>query len=314
MPTTDDETLDQQAGEELAGFSEEIAPELGGPPRLGELLEVLGWGAQSVGNDLADEPPVPVVFTPRWRRGAARLDPEISRVGDLSDSAFVDAGDLLSRLAHSLADSRGERPTLSDLADLVGRGLRRAGPGLIADVDPADLSGLSVSKRPGGKRPKVGDILAIPAADGQSFLAVVVARNNFGTAVGLFDGTHPAKPVSALKHPPIVRVPVYVDDAALVSGRWLIVGHDDGLRKLFPANPEIFYPPRDDRPARGPYGSAETVDGHLRQLSEQEAREVGLFDPGFTQSYLWEYLEDRLNATLRNEEETPGPKDENDAG
>ncbi|GCE44094.1 hypothetical protein Rhow_008392 [Rhodococcus wratislaviensis] len=146
----------------------------------------------------------------------------------------------------------------------------------------------------------MGDILAIPAADGAFFLAAVVARNNFGTALGLFDGTYPAKPVSASQHPPVVPVPVYVDDEAVVSGRWPIIGHDDGLRELFPTDPEIFHPPRADRPALGPYGAGETVDGHLRQLSEEEAREAGLFDPDFTQGYLWEYLEDRLNASLRN--------------
>jgi hypothetical protein len=295
-----DHDLEAEAARELEGLSEQLASDLGGSLRLGELLEVLGWGAQSLHGDLAEEPTGPAVFKPRWRRGASPPEPGPSRVGDLNDSAFVDAGDLLSRLARGLAAATGAPPSLDDLAKLLGQGLRRTEPELLADLDPADLSGLSVAKQRAPKRAKVGDIVAIPAANGRYFLAVALDRNVFGTALGLFEGTHPAQAISVSRHPPTAPRPVYVgdDEEPVASGRWRIIGHDDGLRELFPAKPEIFHRPRTGGPlpSVGPHGAAETPDGDLRPLSEEEAREVGLMDPDFRQAYTPDQLERRLDA------------------
>ncbi|MEU0880478.1 hypothetical protein ABZ345_17890 [Lentzea sp. NPDC005914] len=91
--------------------------------------------------------------------------------------------------------------------------------------------------------------------------------------------------------------PVDADDEAVQSGRWPIIGHDDDLRAEFD-EPEIFHPPREDRPNLGPHGAAETAAGNLRLLTEQEASEAGLSEPGFTQTYLWEHLEQRLDADI----------------
>jgi hypothetical protein len=295
-----DHDLEAEAARELRELSEDLASDLGDPLRLGELLEVLGWGAQSLHGDLAEDPAGPAVFKPRWRRGASPPEPGPSRVWDLRDSAFVDAGDLLSRLARGLAAATGAPPSLDDLVRLLGQGLRRTEPGLLADLDPADLRGLSVAKQRAPKRAKAGDIVAIPTANGRYFLAVTLDRNVFGTALGLFVGTHPPQAISVSRHPPAVPRPMYVGDEeeALASGRWRIIGHDEGLRELFPAKPEIFHRPRADvpMPSVGPYGSAETPDGDLRPLSEEEAREVGLMDPDFSQAYTTDELERRLDA------------------
>jgi hypothetical protein len=297
-----DGELDAEAARELTGFGGQLAEDLGGVPRLAELLEVLGWGAESLGADLAQEPPLPVVFKPRLRRGAAPpgTGTETSRTADLNDHTVVDAGDLLSRLAGRLAAADGGPPTLDDLAGLLSRGLRGVGRDLLADVDPADVTGLSVAKARARKRAAVGDIVAIPAADGRYFLAVALTRNVFGTALGRFAGTHAPRPVSAAHHPQPLQYPLYVDDEAVASGRWLVVGNDPALLGLFPAEPEIYHAPGGplNDPGVGPHGAAETADGTVRQLTGQEAEEIGLSRPDFQQIYHGVQVERRLNAEL----------------
>ncbi|WUH93818.1 hypothetical protein OG900_29350 [Streptomyces sp. NBC_00433] len=285
----DDGGLDETAARELTRLGREIAAALGRPPTVAELLEVLGWGAGSLRDRLAGDVPVPVVLTPRPRpRG-----PAASRAGELDDSVYADAGDVLSALADGLADAHGARPALGDLADLVARGLAAAGPR--AAEGASGLKGVTAPAAKPRRRPAPGDVVAIPAADGAHHLAVVLARDDFGTAFGLFEGTHPLKPVSAAHHPAPVPTPLYADDEAVRSGRWPTIGHDDDLPAAF-AEPEILHPPRADRPNLGPHGAAETAAGRLRPLTEREAREAGLSEPGFTQTYLWEDLERHLDA------------------
>lgn len=295
-----DGNLSAEAARELTGFGEQLAADLGGAPRLADLLQVLGWGAQSLGADLAEEPPLPVVFKPRLRRGTAPPDTDASRTADLDDHVIVDAGDLLSRLAQQLAAATGNPPTLYDLAGLLGRGLHDVSRELLADVDPAAVTGLSVSKAPARKRAAVGDIVAIPAADGRYFLTVALTRNVFGTALGRFAGTHAPRLVSAVHHPQALPYPLYVDDEAIANGRWLIVGNDPALLGLFTAEPEIYHAPGGpfNDPSIGPHGAAETVGGTVRQLTEHEAEAIGLLRPDFQQIYHGLQAERRLNAEL----------------
>lgn len=292
---TDDE-LTGAVAEALSRFAEQLGSELGEAPRLQDLLEVLGWAAGSLGADLAEEPPVPVELKARYRKGVDPPEPGPSRTVELNDNVFVDAGDLLSRIARRIADGTGEPPTLADLVKVLGQGLRSAGDGSLADVGPDDLSGLSVVKPRAAKRAKPGDLVAIPAEDDRHHLAVALARDVWGTALGLFKGTHRALPVSPSHHPDIEKHPVHVDDEAVASGRWRIVGHGDDLVDLFPSPPEIYHVPRKDFPtsAVGPHGAAEAPGGKLRQLTEAEAREIGIFEPGFQQIYNGTQLEKRL--------------------
>jgi hypothetical protein len=286
--------LDDLAGRELSRLSQEVASALDSRPTVAELLEILGWGAQSLRDELAEDPPIPVIFTPSPRSSAP------SRAGELDDSVYVDAGDILSMLARGFTDVHGSKPTLGDLANLIVRGLAAAGPDVAEGA--SGLKRVTTPVRKARKRPKSGDIVAIPATNGQYHLAVVVTRDDFGTAFGVFEGTHPVKPVSAANHPHPEPIPLYADDEAVQSGRWPIIGHDDDLPAKF-SEPEIFHPSRDDRPNLGPHGAAETASGKLRQLTENEARKAGLLEPGFTQTYLWEYFEQRLNTNIGPVEE-----------
>ena len=46
---------------QLTGIAGDFAEEAGGPPTLGELLEILGWGASAASESMA-APPVPLVL------------------------------------------------------------------------------------------------------------------------------------------------------------------------------------------------------------------------------------------------------------
>ncbi|MGO1053089.1 hypothetical protein [Crossiella sp. CA198] len=283
-------TIDQFASQELSRLSEEIASELDRRPTLLELLEVLGWGAQSLRDKLADDPPFPIVFA---------ASPPVtgeSCAGDLTDSIYAEAGDILEALANELAEGRESKPTLDDLVSLIARGLVFAETNIIEGA--SCLQGLTVANPARRPRPKSGDIIAIPAANGAYHLAVVVAQDNFGTAFGLFQGTHPAKPISATHHPPVHPIPRYVDDEAIRSGRWPAIGHDNALLAKF-RTPELFHTPHEDFPDLGPHGAAETASGNLRPLTKEEAQEVGLTKPSFRQAYLWKRFERLLNEDLK---------------
>jgi hypothetical protein len=219
-----------------------------------------------------------------------------SEVPGLNDSIFVDGADLLVELSDAFAEDEGRAPTLAEICRLLERALQGVDSTLITHPPTGVKIGAMVSRKqraPG----KVGDIVAIPAKDGRNFIAVIVARNRFGIALGLFKGTNDAGPISIHSHAPVEKYPVYTGKEFIESGRWKIVGHDDELLSLFPAEPEIYHYQLKDqpKPGIGPYGSGETAEGRLRDLSKEEAEEIGLHSEEYRAIYLPDMLEQYLN-------------------
>jgi len=153
---------------------------------------------------------------------------------------------------------------------------------------------------------KVGDIVAIPAKNGEYFIAVILVKNPFGVAYGFFKRTSGIKPISIDLHPPVEPHPIYSGDPSMAHGRWKIIGHDERLLSLFPADPEIYHYQHKDKPNPdiGPYGSGETASGKLRPLTKEEAEELGLASGEYRQTYLPEVLEEHLNAKLGDGKES----------
>jgi hypothetical protein len=113
-------------------------------------------------------------------------------------------------------------------------------------------------------------VVAIPRGDGRWQLAVVVARNQFGTAFGVFSGCRPAaRPFARDETPqPLLAYPSYSDDRQILVGYWRVVGHDQALLEPYGSDPELLHRPRLHSPVdRGPNGSAETPGGDVRLLS-----------------------------------------------
>jgi hypothetical protein len=268
---------------------------------------------RSAGDDfLSDVHPAQVTaLKPQLEKGATRRRVSThggsgeSAVDELNDNTFVMASDVLNDLVDAIRRDSGAPPSLDDLCALIAEGLHRCDETLIADVRPTDVAGIAAASRKQKRiQSKVGDVVAIPAENGEYFTAVVLAKNAFGTAYGLFEGTSPLRPTSGESHPSPRAHHVYSGDEAVASGRWKIIGHDDSIRGLFPAEPELYHRPRAgvaDRsvPPIGRYGSAESPSRQLRHLTKEEAEDVGLLRDDFEPIYLTEMLEDRLNRELR---------------
>lgn len=286
-------------------------------PTIDEMCSLITTGLRSASADLLDDVQSDAVpdIHPRLIAGARRRRVEDlldASIDDLNDNTFVTANDVLTDLSERLQRTGGRMPTLAELCGVLARAVQMSDDTLLLDIKPQQLAAFETEVRvPRKARPKVGDIVAIPARNGDSFAAIVLARNTFGTALGLFDGTVDASKITADAHPTPRSRHIYTDDAAIASGRWPIVGHDDALRKLFPEEPEIYHKPRPNEPKRrgvpeiGPYGSAETADGTLRNLSQSEAEALGLLEPGFDYSFSPSAVEQHLNEGL--EEGTAWP-------
>jgi hypothetical protein len=283
----------------LAEIAEEFKGQIGRQPSLTELLEILTWGLKS----LADEPfsdvkPGDVLALRLEGDKALERSGVRSSVSDLNDSVFVAASDLVMQVTAALQRQSGSKPSLKEFCRILENAL---------SADPA-------SRTKSGKGPKiaaklrkgktitvrVGDMVAIPARNGQYFITVVVAKNTFGVAYGLFKGTHAARPLSSRAHPPVDSHPIYDGEEFIQGGQWKIIGHDATLLSLFPAEPEIYHYQRSDvpRPTIGPYGSGETASGRLRAISKEEAQELGLLSGKYRSVLTPQQLEERLNQEL----------------
>ncbi len=279
-------------------------------PTSDELCAVLTLALQSVPEDtLSDVRPSHIIaLRPQLRKdvsghtGDIAVDAGTSAVADLNDNTFVVATGFLVDVAREIARDTGHPPTLDAVCRVVVEGLHRAADNALSDVTPRAIVGIKAEIRKALKiRVKIGDIVAIPARTGGYFMAVVLAKNPFGTAYGLFDGTTPVpKPPTLASHPPVRPHPIYSDDERIADGRWRIVGHHADLATLFPAEPEIYHRPKPERPDHKlrPYGVGETAAGRIRPLQEGEAKEIGLLDGTYRQGYLSENLEALLNRRL----------------
>ncbi|QFZ21303.1 hypothetical protein [Saccharothrix syringae] len=262
----------------LAEVFAEFADEVGGAATLAEFLEVLGWAVPTALVDF----PYPLGLTATLKGNKRYAADRPSRVPELNDHVFEDARE------HAAAVVRATDGTPEQFAAALLQVLR-TGAVELADVDPTEVRKLVVSagKAP---RPVPGDVLAIPVAPHGYRLAVVLTRNQFGTALGLFDGVSPdGRPDARLLAAP-GRFPVYTEESLLKDGTWRVVGHDEGLLARFPANPEIYHRPRPGG-GTGEFGAAETVDGALRLVDEEEARAVGLADNTYRQTMTAAFLQ-----------------------
>ena len=252
----------------------EVDDEIGRPPTGAELAELLTWALRAVAERVDDLPAAPVVESAR-PGGAGSVVP------DLGDAAHELATALVSD-AVTLLTGVAERPRARTVLDVLGDAFARARR---ADGVPG---GGGWRLRPGPERvtPGVGDIVAVPLGGGRQRHVLVVARNRFGTAVAVLEEAGTNGPWRATS-----RRPVYVGTEAVEDGSWPVVGHDEGLLDIVDREPELFFAPFPGRPSGSPFGSAERPDGSRRDLTEEEARKVGLLDRSYSPAYVPEQLQ-----------------------
>ncbi|GAA2723381.1 hypothetical protein [Actinocorallia aurantiaca] len=286
-PALDEETL-RTAVELLSRVTEGFTEELGGEPALGELLEII---AQAVpfDSELVEGARLPVRFKAELARGRRYTPPADSRTAELNDNTFAEASSLVSFLTEHFAPAGGKHSSYEFLGPLLLQVLHSAETPL-ADLDPRTVSGLAVEHPKGKPGGKPGDIVAIPAKNGLFRFAVLVARNQFGLALGFLEG---ASRVPRPKPPLTPGAVFYTDDLLITSGDWPVVARDEHLLALFPAEPEIYHGTDLAFPgvSVGEFGAAETPSGELREIDEDEARAVGLLDGTYQQAYMSSHLQ-----------------------
>lgn len=261
-----------------------------GPPTLGELLEVFGL---TVPGDIG----VPVKFKVKLM-GRRYVEGGGSRVGELNDSAFVLAAETLATLmarGNETAQSTSQTKLASRLLTLA---LKASGI-TFADARAEEIVQISSSPTKRVSKSKLGDVVAIPAKNGGYRIAVVVARNRFGTALGFFRGEF-AVPRLGASRSGVASVPIYTDDQLIAVGVWRIIGHDVDLLDLFPRDPEIYHAP-DIWPNLdlGEFGAAETADGGIRPIGAEEADVMGVRDGSYRQVHMSEQLQRLLDDGLK---------------
>jgi hypothetical protein len=264
--------------------------DLGRPPRLVELLEVLRDGARTLPEGaLADAHPDEIKNFVERPRARVR---DTNTLGELNDNSYAVAA---AAFNHWWQTGPGAPMTVADLAAAILQALRHVGSALLEPPEVARLTAITVQLRRVKARARIGDIIAVSTADDDYHLVVLVCRNRFGAGFGVIRGRYPLRTPSgdlAYAATGIVR---YSDETAIASGRWRLVGHDERLLSCFPAEPEIYHrpqPPVPGVPRIGEFGAAETASGQLRDLTAAEARVVDLH--GYPQVCLHEQFERML--------------------
>jgi hypothetical protein len=222
-------------------------------------------------------------------------------ISSLNDSCFVHAGESLQTLCQMIEEESGVKPSLNDLCEILAVSLRSCSGDLLSDVDVQAVEKLTPKVAPHKKvslRP--GDILAVPREKGGYYFVIYITSNRFGEAFGIFEGHRQVPYVSSRWEPVPTKFPVYTGKALVVSGRWRRIDHREDLLDLFPKSPEIYHS-KSDHPSDdqiGPYGSGETATEDLRELTEAEARQIGLIQGIYHQGMLEEQFEKYLQKTL----------------
>jgi hypothetical protein len=294
----------------LRDVAQELEEALDRAPRLGELLGMvmgaLRWNRDDVVADVNASNIL--VLKPRFGgkrpptlHGDGASDESV--LNEVDDSVIVVASDFVVGLRDRFVAAVGAPPTIAQLCDILAAALHLGEPDMLGDVTPTLVREIVPSVKKSGKiRAQIGDLVAIPAGPDSFYVAVVLQRNAFGTAYGFFSQTVRPGQLSFNAHPPVHPYPIHSTEDAITNGHWRIVGHDERFLSLFPAEPEIFHQKSNsmnvNNPQIGAFGAGETASGHLRTLTEEEARAIGLLSGEYRQTYMYELLEKQLPAIL----------------
>jgi hypothetical protein len=295
----------------LEEISQEIGDATGQMPTLYQLLDVLAqtlrWGSSDIISDISVnniQELSPKIKAGRGVKDRKNILQKDSDVSDFTDSVWVVASDVISNLSARIHADTGERPTIRELCTLLATGINQCRHQIVSDVNQGDVVDIVCKVKKAGKiKVNIADIVAIRTQTGKVHKACVLAKNRFGVAYGFFDAEIVGGKVLFTNQPKVRKYPIYSAESSVESGAWPIIGHDERLLDLFPKDPEIFHNKKSsinlNNPKIGPFGSGETSAGSLRDLTEDEAEEIGLLGGGYRQTYIPEFLEKRLAELIK---------------
>lgn len=293
-PVLVDETR-HEAGRRFARLVDLVREEFVAPPTLAEVLYILSVSVP-VDNDALDHISVPLRLRVKIRGNRRYSGSCGSRIGELNDVAFVEASDWLLFLAREIATAKGHRVLLAELVDGIRESIVESQISF-GDVSASELSTLVAEVQRKVVAVRCGDVVAISRRGGRYSIAVVVARNRFGTALGFLRGSFPYPRVGDPQHCQVESRPVYTDDQLIANGTWPVIDHNENLLLLFPKDPEIYHAPDLTLPGVqvGRFGSAESSSGDMRHISKDEAEQVGLLGGTYRQIYVSRQLQQSLD-------------------
>jgi hypothetical protein len=293
MNATDDvfsSIVSEGIKEIVADFSEEMED----APSSFELFEILACGLRSCPDHTTSDIHPSLVTKIKLNKTTKKLSGKNrSRVSELNDAVFVTANSMFADISSAFTKHNGQAPKLKEISTILLDALKNIKEELLSDISFSNIKELNIeANKSSRKRSTVGDVIFIPARNGLYHVGVVLMKNHFGTAYGLFDGTHELKSITFFSHPNPKKYPVYSGDEYVANGKWIIGNNDKELVNLFPLDPEIYHTPRSesDDSGIGPYGSGETGIGKLRDLNKEEAEELGLLNGEYNQVYSSNYF------------------------
>jgi len=199
-------------------------------------------------------------------------------VSELEDAAWASVQYNIESLGEEIAKAIGRKPTCNEFFELLSWALENTNLDIFEDVGPRAIARIAPVLHPQPQRIRPGTVMGIPLDASAWQPAVYLTSNTFGAAFGICEGVLSEPNISADWQPKAVSGHIYSELRPVREGRWKILAVRPDLLRLFPAEPEIYYDKRDysDNPSIGPFGSAESPNGTLREISEAEAQSVGL--------------------------------------
>jgi len=270
-------------------------------PELSELLAILLIEMQSLSIDLYEDvlpSNVTKLYAISDEHNTSSTDSlNISnKISNLGDGIFSAAATFLVEISCLVQEHTEKLPTLRDFCLI-----------LIKSMNHYEMSlfrGYSDIKSDSKKIRKIilspGDIVLVPSDNHLYFILAFLTTNQFGLAYGVFRRKFKELDINInrITELSIRKYPVYSGNQFIANGNWRIIGNNPKVLSLFHKNPEIFHNKQyhKDNEDIDPFGSGESPDGTLRDLTQQEAVKIGLF----TENYETSYLEWELEQKLKN--------------
>jgi len=203
---------------------------------------------------------------------------------DLDDHIWIEATNTVVEFGEELERALGRKPTCDEYCLFLTRALQGTHRDLFSDVATASVVELKPVFAKVPQKILPGTVIGVPSGEGDAFAVLYLTSNTFGHAFGILKGRF--RHLRTNSRFEASQSHVYSSLRPVREGRWKLLGIRPDLISMFPSDPEIYHRKSGrnlENPSIGPFGSAETANGELRNLSQEEADSVGLSSGEYSQ-------------------------------